>query len=122
MKFVLLGEYTTLNEYIAADRQGYGWTIKKEETERAMADLKSQQWHGEVPAPKSIFKFTWYRKNRRTDPGNIAYAEKFILDAMRRVGIIENDGWKNVAGYIHEFYVDKDNPRVEIELVEWVEE
>ena len=117
MKFVLLGEYTTLNQYVSADRQGFGWVIKKAETKRAMEDLKYQQWDGETPAPKSVFKFTWYRKNRRTDPGNIAYAEKFIMDAMQRVGIIENDGWKNVAGFIHNFEVDKDNPRVEIELI-----
>ena len=117
MKFVLLGEYCTLNAYSDADRQGYGWTIKKAETARAAQDLRHQQWDGEIPAPKSIFKFTWYRKNRRTDPDNIAFAKKFLLDAMEEVGIIDNDGWKNVAGFIDDFFVDKSNPRVEIELI-----
>ena len=120
MKFVLLGEYCTLNEYSDAERTHYryGASIKKAETNRAVQDLRAQQWDGETPAPKSIFKFTWYRKNKRTDPDNIAFAKKFLLDSMEEVGIIDNDGWKNVAGFIDEFYVDKENPRVVIELLE----
>jgi len=116
MKFILQGEYCTLNEYSDAERTHYryGASIKKAETSRAALELK-RQW--KVQIPKAIFKFTWYRKNRRTDPDNICFAKKFLLDAMEEVGIIDNDGWKNVAGFIDEFEVDKDNPRVEIELI-----
>lgn len=117
MKFVLLGEYCSLNEYVGADRQGYGWTIKKAETNRAKEDLE-EQWNG-TPAPLATYKFTWYRMNRRTDPDNIcAFARKVILDGMQKAGILDNDGWKQVAGFIDEFYVDKENPRVVIELLE----
>jgi len=116
MKFVLLGEWTTQNQYISADRQGYGWVIKKAETKRVREELK-EQWDGTYPS-KSIFKFTWYMCNRRTDPDNVcAFARKVILDGMQKAGIIDNDGWKQVAGFEDSFYVDKDNPRVEIELI-----
>jgi len=37
---------------------------------------------------------------------------------MQQVGIIENDGWSQIAGFEDRFEVDKDNPRVEIEIVE----
>ena len=118
MKFILRGEYCTLNEYSDAERRNYryGASIKKAETNRAALELKIQ-WNGEV-VPKSVFKFTWYRKNRRTDPDNMVFAKKFILDAMQIVGIIENDGWKQIAGFIDEWYVDADDTRVEIELHE----
>jgi len=117
MKFILLGEYTTLNEYTDANRTHYrvGAGVKKTETERARWELR-QQFGDAPPLPKSILKFTWYRKNKRTDPDNIAFAKKFILDAMQEVGIISNDGWSQVAGFIDCFEVDKDNPRVTIEL------
>ena len=120
MKFILEGEYSTLNEYSDANRTHYryGASIKKAETARAVYELMVHQEVLKLPAPKSVFKFTWYRKNKRTDPDNICFAKKFILDAMEEVGIIDNDGWKNVAGFIDEFEVDKDNPRVEIELLE----
>ena len=116
MKFTLLGEYCTLNEYSDAERTHYhyGASIKKAETNRAMIELK-MQWDG-VPIPKSIFKFTWYRKNRRTDPDNFCFSVKFLMDAMQQVGIISGAGWKNVTGYIHAWEVDKENPRVEVEI------
>ena len=116
MKFILLGEYVSLNEYSEAERTHYryGASIKKAETNRAALDLKPQ-WDG-VVIPKSVFKFTWYRKNRRTDPDNFCFSIKFLMDAMQQVGIISGDGWKNVAGYIHEWDVDPDNPRVEIAI------
>lgn len=116
MKFILQGEYCTLNEYSDAERQHYryGASIKKAETNRAALELKSQ-WDG-TPVPKSVFKFTWYRTSKRSDPDNIIFAKKFILDAMQIVGIIENDGWKQVAGFVDRWEVDKDNPRVEIEI------
>ena len=118
MKFTLLGEWTTLNQYTLANRNnlGYGSAIKKAETNRAALELK-MQWDG-VPIPKSIFKFTWYRKNRRTDHDNFCFSRKFILDGMEEVGIISNDGWKNVAGFVDDWYIDKDNPRIEIEVIE----
>ena len=117
MKFILPGEYISLNEYSSAERTHYryGASIKKAETNRAALELKLQ-WDG-VPIPKSIFKFTWYRCNRRTDPDNFCFSVKFLMDAMVQIGMINNDGWNNVAGYIHEWRVDKDNPRVEIELI-----
>lgn len=118
MKFILMGEYCTLNEYSDAERTHYryGASIKKAETDRAAFDLK-EQWDG-TPIPKSIFKFTWYRKNKRTDPDNICFAKKFILDAMQEVEMIDNDGWNNVVGFIDKFEVDKNNPRVVIEVLE----
>ena len=115
MKFVLQGEYCTLNEYSDAERTHYrkGASIKKSETERAAYELE-EQWDGFPHIQPMDFVFTWYRANRRSDPDNIAFAKKFILDAFVEVGIIKNDGWKWVGGFIDEFRVDKDNPRVEI--------
>jgi hypothetical protein len=37
---------------------------------------------------------------------------------MQSVGLIKNDGWNQIARIVPEFEVDKDNPRVEIEIEE----
>ena len=115
MKFILQGEYCTLNEYTEANRTHYryGASIKKAETNRAALELKAQ-WDGTKPEVPVAMKISWYRTNRRTDPDNIAFAKKFILDAFVEVGIIKNDGWKWVGGFEDRFRVDKNNPRVEI--------
>ena len=39
---------------------------------------------------------------------------KVILDGMVEAGVIKNDGWKEVLGFRDSFYVDKDNPRIEV--------
>lgn len=62
--------------------------------------------------------FRWYCKNQKKDPDNISFAKKFILDGMVKAGVLENDGWKQVAGFQDEFYLDKQHPRVEVELLE----
>jgi len=118
MKFVLQGEYCTLNEYSDAERTHYryGASIKKAETNRAALELK-QQWDG-VPIERAKeFKISWWRTNRRTDPDNMVFAKKFILDAMVQVGIIKNDGWNYVLAFTEDWGVSKENPRVEIELI-----
>lgn len=61
---------------------------------------------------------TWYCKNKRKDKDNIAAGIKFILDGLVKAGTIENDGWKQVNNFSHSFKVDKDNPRVEVEIKE----
>lgn len=108
------GTLTSLNEYINANRRNRfkGASIKKRDTEIAQWCLK-----GSKPlknAPQHLI-FMWYMPNKKKDPDNIAFAKKFILDAMVKEGILENDGWKQVSGFTDLFFVDPENPRVEIE-------
>jgi len=37
---------------------------------------------------------------------------------MQEVGLIKNDGWNQIARIIPGFEVDKENPRIEIEIEE----
>lgn len=63
---------------------------------------------------KGTIEFSWYEKNKRRDKDNVAFAKKFILDAMQEMGILENDGWQQVIGFSDYFFIDKENPRVEV--------
>ncbi len=60
----------------------------------------------------------WYCKDRRKDKDNIAAGMKFILDGLVAAKVIPNDTWEYVKGFSHEFAVDKDDPRIEIEVEE----
>ena len=62
--------------------------------------------------------YKWYEPNKKRDLDNIAFAKKFVQDALVTNGILENDGWANIVGFCDEFYVDKENPRVEVEIME----
>lgn len=64
-----------------------------------------------------FFTFKWFEPNRRRDPDNVAAGgRKFILDGLVQAAIIQNDGWKHVAGWKDIFEVDKKNPGVRVDI------
>lgn len=64
------------------------------------------------------FHITWYSKDKRKDPDNIASGIKFLLDGLVEAGVLPNDGWKEIRSISHSFHIDKANPRVEVEIFE----
>ena len=42
-----------------------------------------------------------------------------IQDSLVKEGIIANDGWDYVKEFYDRFYVDKQYPRIEVEIVEY---
>lgn len=109
------GTLPTLNEMISADRRNryLGAKLKKQAT-----NLCASYFMG--VKVKTPFKMIcdWYCKDKRTDPDNRSYSKKFLLDGMQKAGAIENDNFKSVLGFEDNFYIDKENPRVEIRFIE----
>lgn len=64
------------------------------------------------------FHITFYEPNYRRDLDNISFATKFILDALVKSGVLEDDGQKYVSGLEYEFKKSKENPRIEVEIIE----
>lgn len=114
-KLVIEGELPSLNEIIDAAKQHYGSysTMKKANTNAVAWPAKSLPIYTAVE-----LEVTWYCKNKRKDPDNIAAAVKFIFDGLVKAGRLKNDGWKQNKGWTNHFKVDKDNPRVEIVIKE----
>lgn len=61
---------------------------------------------------------TWYEETRKRDPDNIHAGVKFILDGLVVAGVIKNDGQRYVGNITHTVRLDRDNPRVEVEIME----
>lgn len=115
LQFIFNGEFTDLNTYIRAERSNrfMAAKIKKMETERAAWEvIQSDKAVG-----KAVISFDWYTKDERKDPDNISFAKKFLLDGMVMAGLLENDTRKCINGFIDCFFVDKDNPRVEVTVI-----
>lgn len=96
--------FTELNKYISAERTHRlrAADIKSDETEVARLAFKDVKPAQGLPLDLS---FTWYCKDMRRNPDNIAFAKKFIIDGMVAAGFIENDGWKQIAGLRDDFQV-----------------
>lgn len=106
-----------LNDYINAERTNkYKAAEMKRQAEHAVMYAAKQQLRG-VKFTKPVYMaYTWAEPNRRRDKDNIAFAKKFIQDALVRCGVLQNDGWRGVAGFTDTFCVNKDNPHVTVEI------
>lgn len=112
------GRLPGYNEYINICRRNrYAGAKFKKDTETAIM-WRMKKYAGLNLTGVSI-SFTWYEPNRRRDADNIISAKKFILDAMVKLKIVRNDNQKHVYRLLDsKIFIDKDNPRVEIEIQE----
>lgn len=115
-EFTIPGELPTANEVISAlntQRRYVYSNIKKDYT--ALVMMMAQKLK---PMAKADITITWYCKNRRKDKDNIMFGQKFIFDGLVKVGVLENDGWAQIGDVAHRFEVDKQEPRIRVELME----
>lgn len=62
-----------------------------------------------------IIDFEWIEKDRKRDPDNVAFAKKFVLDALVKAGKIPNDTAHYIAGFRDSFtYAEEYAVRVQI--------
>ena len=117
MKLIIKGELCDFNTFQNKTRSNKfaGAKIKKEETERIYWECKQQKLSPVKEYPVEII-FRWYSKDNRKDIDNVAFSKKFVLDSLVLAGVLEGDGRKFISGFIDEFYISKDNPRVEVEI------
>lgn len=107
----------TLNQYTNANRGNkFGGAKKKKEATQicALHTKKAMREGFKINSLPVNLQFDWYAKDRRTDPDNLAFMQKFILDGMQKAEAIPGDGWGEIKSLKHNFFIDKDNPRVEI--------
>ena len=118
-KLTIPGTLPGLNEYTVASRTNrYAAAQMKKKTQQLIAHCIMQQLRG-VRFEKPVrIAFTWHEPNRKRDKDNIAFAKKFIFDALVESGVIPNDGWKNIDSFSDSFEVDAQNPRAEVEIME----
>ncbi len=113
--FTIPGSLTDLNTYINAERSNrfQAAKIKKAETAR-VAELV----RGLTPVQKiRVMTCYWYTESDRKDADNTCYGIKFIMDGLVLAGVLPDDSRKYTGSIVHHFATDKDNPRVEVELV-----
>lgn len=105
----------TLNEYIKAERGNRfaAAKLKKTFTESVSWQVKKLP----VIDYPFVMLTVWVMPNQRTDPDNIAYSKKYILDGLKSAGKIQNDNFDFVKGFIDVFKVDKANPCIKLSFL-----
>ena len=117
---VIHGKLPGLNELIDAERRHRQAGAKlKRDAERIVRMYIRQQFRGYKPKTPVTLYYYYYEANRRRDLDNIAgFAHKVIQDSLVKEGILANDGWEHIKGFFDSFSVDKQFPRIEVEIVE----
>lgn len=115
--FEIPGTLPQLNDYIRAERatRFAAARIKREAHAKVIAALAPQCPLPHFHEPVNV-TFTWHRPDRRTDKDNVAFAKKFILDALQKAGVIENDKWAMCTPYDGGFFIDRENPRTVVTI------
>lgn len=94
-------KFPSLNDYIRACRGNkYGANNLKKKLEK-----QTGMYFEPLPTFKKPIKihFLWIEENKRRDYDNIAFAKKFILDALQKNGKLPNDNRKWVTGFSDDF-------------------
>jgi Holliday junction resolvase RusA-like endonuclease len=120
MKLIIPGKLPGLNEYVKACRANrYAGAQMKQKAEDGIKVEIGRQL-GDKKFESVRLAFHWFEQNKRRDFDNIAFAKKFLLDALQATGTLKNDGWNQIAGFSDTFSVDKKCPRIEVEIQEVV--
>lgn len=116
--FEIPGRLDGLNEYTAACRRDKhaGGKMKRHNQTIVEWAIKASRLKAMRTPIKA--RFVWIEPNAKRDKDNVAFAKKFILDALVEMGIIASDGWKHIDGFTDEFLVNRSNPRIIVYLEE----
>jgi Holliday junction resolvase RusA-like endonuclease len=99
-KLVIPGTLPNLNDYIEAERshRQKAAAMKRKCEQMIILHIKNQMRGCSFKKPVRI-KYTWYEKDRRRDLDNVAFAKKFVQDALVKAKVIQNDSQKWVVGF-----------------------
>lgn len=117
--FTILGRLDDLNTYTSANRtNAYKGAKMKGDNEKVVKFYAKLDQIQKIEHYPIHIKIKWYEKDKRRDIDNITFAVKFINDALVKLDILKDDNQKCINSIEHEVLVDKENPRIEVTLIE----
>lgn len=115
MTIIIPGTLPAMNEIVAASKKHWSEYAEMKRTYTGLVAMVAGRL---PPIQRSNLIITWYCKDKRRDKDNVMAGQKFIFDGLMAAGKLTNDGWKQIGEVTHRFEVDKQHPRVEVEIVE----
>lgn len=113
------GKFPNLNDYVKACRSGYraGATMIESIEDKIIKQLLTQL---DKPLRYPIrLNYLFIEPTNRRDKDNIcALFVKCFQDSLVRAGFLPDDSWKYIDNWYCDFAVDKDNPHIEVRIME----
>ena len=119
MSIKITAKIPTLNEVINIERRNRFAAAKLKATTEA--NICSSLLHAvKTSIPEAAYpihtSYTWHRKDKRTDPSNVAFGIKYIEDALQTAGLIRNDGPKQIERISHHYIYGAQKNWVELSI------
>lgn len=113
-KISIEGKLPSLNDYVNACRQNaHAGAKMKKDIETMLMWQMGRLFKIKTPC---FICFEWHEKTTRRDKDNVAFAKKFILDAMQKAEKLANDNNRCLIGFTDTFVYDK---RYGVNLTIW---
>lgn len=106
MNFVIDMKLPSLNDYVKANRTNpkYANSYKQKiQSQINMFLLNMPKYERPIK-----IHFTWIEGNKKRDLDNVAFAKKFILDAMVKYGHLKDDNRRYVTAFTDSFEYGKE--------------
>lgn len=117
---IIKGRLDNMNDYTRACRTNqYKGAKMKQKNETVVIQAILEQF-GRLRIIKPVrIRYRWYEPNKRRDLDNISsFGRKVIQDALVQTKVLQDDGWNYIIGFQDAFFVDKEHPRIEVEIEE----
>ena len=115
-RFIIPGRLPGYNELKAKNWQA-SYRLKREAMQQVILAAKAARL--QLAAGKITFRLACYEPNFKRDEDNVLFgACKIILDALQQCGVLPNDNRRWVELSLLPVKVDREQPRVEVELIE----
>lgn len=114
------GRLDNMNDYTRACRTNQYKGAKMKQKNEAVVIRAILEQLGRLRITKPvIIRYRWYEPNNRRDLDNISsFGRKVIQDALGQTKVLRDDGWSYITGFQDAFFVDKERPRIEVEIEE----
>lgn len=130
MKYkVIIPEWTSgLNELLISQEKRYDprthrlrvYNTEKTKNERKIRSCLQKQGMSKVRLNTPVaIKYRIYAKDKKHDRMNLGSClDKCFCDALQTMKILANDGFDDVVNIQFEYFLDRENPRAEITIME----
>lgn len=120
IKFTISGRFPGINQYIQECRKNrFAGHAVIAQSEEVIIKAIQKQSKVDILTPPLTICYTFYEPNKKRDKDNVSgFFHKIFQDSLVKAGFLINDGWDQIAGFHDYFEVDRENPRIEIKIVE----
>ena len=117
-RLVIEGSLLSLNEVINTAKQHWSLYAKeKKQRTYSVGVLAMAAGLKPVKTPPLI-RIWFFAKDKRIEKDNLLINTKYVLDGLVEGRVLEDDRWDQIGDLDFRFRIDRDRPRIEVEIIE----